>query len=363
MFRTTTLPLLALCVILFASTTAVAELSVVVPNDLVDFEGDTSGPSDFAGVAFRLQFLYEADDFGALSEPGKIISLVLRPDESLSSPQEVIYDDLKISLSTTDRQFDDLDFVFEDNIGLDETVVFDGEVLVSTEAIGPEFGPKEFDYRYDFTTPFTYDPTQGNLLMDVVSFSGQDIAQIDDQDSTMIGVFSPDPLGEEGEILNAGLVVKFLFQEAGIPGDFDSNGVLEANDIDLLSAEVRAGSNTPSFDLNDDNLVNNGDRTVWVNELKQTYFGDADLNGEFNSGDFVIVFQAGEYEDGVAGNSGWATGDWDGDTEFASGDFVVAFQAGGFEQGPRAAVAAVPEPASWVLLSLALLMTFHRRRR
>ena len=55
--------------------------------------------------------------------------------------------------------------------------------------------------------------------------------------------------------------------------------------------------------------------------------------------------------------------DWDGNADFDSGDFVVAFQAGGFEQGPRAAVAAVPEPASWVLLSIALLMAVHRRRR
>ena len=363
MYRATTLSSLALCVILFASATAVAELSVVVPNDLVDFEGNASTPPDFGGTPFRLQFLYEADQFGALTEPSDIIGLVLRPDESLTSPQEVIYDDLKISLSTTDREFEDLDFVFEENIGLDEKVVLDGEVLVATEATGPEFGPRDFDYRYDFTTPFTYDPSQGNLLMDVVSFSGQDIAALDDQDSTMIAVYTADPLGEEGEILGAGLVAMFLFDEGGIAGDFDGNGVLEANDIDLLSAEVRGGNNPPSFDLNGDNLVNSGDRNVWVNELKKTYFGDADLNGEFNSGDFVAVFQAGEYEDGVAGNSSWSTGDWDGNADFDSGDFVVAFQAGGFEQGPRAAVPAVPEPASWVLLSIALLMAVHRRRR
>ena len=80
---------------------------------------------------------------------------------------------------------------------------------------------------------------------------------------------------------------------------------------------------------------------------KQTYFGDADLDGDFDSNDFVAVFAAGQYEDVLVGNSTWATGDWNGDAEFGSGDMVFAFQFGGYELGPRAAAAVVPEPGSW----------------
>lgn len=58
--------------------------------------------------------------------------------------------------------------------------------------------------------------------------------------------------------------------------------------------------------------------------------GDANLNGIFNSEDFVIVFQAGEYEDGIAGNSGWAEGDWNCDGDFSSSDMVLAFVNGGY---------------------------------
>ena len=56
--------------------------------------------------------------------------------------------------------------------------------------------------------------------------------------------------------------------------------------------------------------------------------GDANRDGVFNSSDLVQVFQAGEYEDGIAGNSTWEEGDWDNDQEFTTTDLVVAFQAG-----------------------------------
>jgi hypothetical protein len=94
-----------------------------------------------------------------------------------------------------------------------------------------------------------------------------------------------------------------------------------------------------------------------------TFFGDSDLDLEFNTGDLVAVFQAGQFEDGVANNSTWATGDWDGDGEFGSGDFILAFQEGGFEQGPRAAVSAVPEPNAALLAVIAAIGLMRRARR
>ncbi len=148
--------------------------------------------------------------------------------------------------------------------------------------------------------------------------------------------------------------------DTGVRGDFDQNGVLDANDINLLSAEVKAGTNLPEYDLNDDQFVNDADRDIWVEELKFTYYGDATLDGQFSTDDMVTVFQAGEYEDGVEGNSLWQTGDWTGDMEFDTSDMVLAFQKGGFELGPRAAVASVPEPSAAWLLALGLL-AFVRR--
>ena len=96
-----------------------------------------------------------------------------------------------------------------------------------------------------------------------------------------------------------------------------------------------------------------------MHELAKTWFGDADLNGEFNSTDFVQVFQRGKYEtDSIAG---WADGDWNGDGVFDSGDFVIAFQDGGYEQGPRTDAVTVPKPGSVVLMIIGMLAVLRTR--
>ena len=70
--------------------------------------------------------------------------------------------------------------------------------------------------------------------------------------------------------------------------------------------------------------------------------GDANLDGRFDSLDFVQAFQQGQYEDDVVGNSTWTAGDWNQDGEFDSHDFVFAFQQGTYETAaPLESVAGV----------------------
>jgi hypothetical protein len=143
----------------------------------------------------------------------------------------------------------------------------------------------------------------------------------------------------------------------GLPGDFNGDGILDAADIDQLSEQVRLHANDSLYDLNDDSLVNDLDRQVWVHDLKQTHFGDADLNGSFDSADLVQVLASGEYEDGVELNSTWITGDWDGDGDFTSGDLVMAMADGGYKAG----AAAVPEPSGIMLAMTAAALVAIRR--
>jgi hypothetical protein len=97
--------------------------------------------------------------------------------------------------------------------------------------------------------------------------------------------------------------------------------------------------------------------------LKGTYFGDANLDGEFDTADLINAFTAGEYEDTIAGNSRWSTGDWNADFDFSTSDLVLAFQQGGYEQGPRASVSSVPEPSTALLVAFAAILTVPRTRR
>jgi hypothetical protein len=145
---------------------------------------------------------------------------------------------------------------------------------------------------------------------------------------------------------------------AVLTGDFDQSGVLDAPDINALTNAV-LGNFDPTFDLNSDSLVNTDDINVWVKDLYNSWIGDANLNGEFNSSDLVDVLAAGTYEVNI--DSVWTTGDFNGDRRTDSSDLVAALADGGYEAGPRAAVAAVPEPAGWILF-VCVLAVFSRRR-
>jgi hypothetical protein len=144
-------------------------------------------------------------------------------------------------------------------------------------------------------------------------------------------------------------------------GDFNGNGSLDAQDIDMLTDQIVGALNSPLSDLNGDSQVDLLDHRQWVVSLKNTWYGDADLNGELNTGDMVAVFQAGEYEDLVPLNSRWSTGDWNGDKEFNTTDLVTAFQDGGFERGPRQAAVLVPEPTAFLMFALGALIASHIR--
>lgn len=152
----------------------------------------------------------------------------------------------------------------------------------------------------------------------------------------------------------------FIDTNAGVAGDFNADGQLTVLDINDLTTQSAGGTNPAKYDLTGDAAVNNADVQRWVKDLKKSWIGDADLNGEFNSSDLVAVLAAGKYEVDTA--SVWADGDFNGDGRTNSGDLIAALSDGGYEQGPRAAVSAVPEPATG-FAGLALLALAARKVR
>ena len=134
------------------------------------------------------------------------------------------------------------------------------------------------------------------------------------------------------------------------PGDFNSDGDLSVEDVDLLIAQIISGGSESLFDLNQDSVLDRHDLDVWITSIKSSWFGDANLDGQFSSSDLVQVFTAGKYE--TNNRASWSEGDWNGDGVFGSSDIVKAIVDGGYEKGPRTDAMAVPEPGGWLLLIL-----------
>ena len=112
--------------------------------------------------------------------------------------------------------------------------------------------------------------------------------------------------------------------------DFNANGQVDGQDIDLLCGQIRLAEFDPRFDLNADSLIDHADFERLIQDVLETGPGDANLDGQFDSSDLVHVFQEGIYEDDVEFNAGWSQGDWNCDGDFTSRDLVEAFQHGGY---------------------------------
>ena len=130
-------------------------------------------------------------------------------------------------------------------------------------------------------------------------------------------------------------------------GDFDANEVLDASDVEMLSTRIRGELAQTwlldeMFDISDDATVDEHDLAYWVHDVKQTWIGDGDLDGEFNSDDLIRALAANTYEQDV--DATWLTGDFNASGRFDSLNLMDALDDGGYEKGPRRAMNAVPEP-------------------
>jgi hypothetical protein len=96
----------------------------------------------------------------AFEGPTQITSLTFFYAEQFGGPTTMLPGNYQISLSTTTRAVDGLSTDLSSNIGQNDTVIFSGNLG------GVNTSPS---VTISMARPFTYDPRQGNLLLNVVA--------------------------------------------------------------------------------------------------------------------------------------------------------------------------------------------------
>lgn len=153
----------------------------VVPKGMDNTEGAVSGPGDFQGIGFRVQYLFPASEFAGLpSDQRWITSFLLRPDGQQDAPRTVVYPHITLKMSTTAFTPDTMSPTFDTNVGADVITVYDGPLTLQSTAAGVAQTPHAFEFLFPLAQPFYYDPAKGNLLFDAVAPQGFSPSQFED---------------------------------------------------------------------------------------------------------------------------------------------------------------------------------------
>src|SRR6516162_2179146 len=155
--------------IFLASVYFSSAVELIVPNTLV--EGGTNA-YPFWFTPCHYQQSYDASHFSLIgTNGGYITSVAFRGGGNTTS---FVYA-MTVSLSTTPLPTNTassnlLHSSFADNVGPDNTVVFSSNWKM--RVFPPRDGLLQFQFVIPFSTPFFYNPTNGNLLLDIVITNG-----------------------------------------------------------------------------------------------------------------------------------------------------------------------------------------------
>lgn len=166
----------------------------------------------------RWQQVYDARDFRSIPAEGAFVTKInfrgfVPYGDTLSNVQ--------IHLSTTMRAPDSLSPVFASNIGLDETRVFSGPLTIEQDTSLP------YRFGIHLMSPFYYNPTLGNLLLDIRNYRGTRLPPFPPSyelvtdtsfGDTVSAVISYDVNSPQGDAITAGLLTIFTTMPIPEPG-------------------------------------------------------------------------------------------------------------------------------------------------
>ena len=180
-------------------------------------------------------------------------------------------------------------------------------------------------FRYD--TGWAGGDFNGDGLTDVSDFNlwnaNRDFAALGSSSSTVrTSELETEPAASEpGGVFrntegNDGTSAADSILEGSLPGDLDDNSVVDAADINMLASAIRNANTDPLYDLNTDGAVSDKDMTYLVEQILETKYGDADLDGTIDQTDYA-AWQDHRFQM----DTGWETGDFNGDGVTDVSDF------------------------------------------
>ncbi len=226
--------------------------------------------------------------------PNTFFTISAAPEKQLAPA--VTFDGEHFLVAWEDKR--DAEIYFDERTDIYGTrITMDGEVL-------------DFDGNGDGGIPMTSTPQPEN-----------DPALITSGGTTLFGVSTFMSQPEYGAyrlgVVRTGAV---------IPGDFNGDQVVNADDIDMLCAEMNGGGNASQFDLTGDGFVDIQDMDELVLNILGTLYGDANLDLRVDGLDF-LAWNANRFQPG-----GWAAGDFNCDGLVDGQDFLV-WNANKFQSG------------------------------
>lgn len=265
-----------------ASAIARAQLNIVVPPEYESTEAP-DGQASFAtgfGDGYRLMGVIDASFFASLPTTHRTMTgWYMRPDGVLGNSNSVSWPNLKVTMSTTSATAGMMSNEFDENVAPDATVVYDGPIAFTTANLGPTGGPREFDIAFEFETPFHYDPSAGNLLMDwdvggPAGWVGDDRVDVDPRFQWISNTSRHSPVANAVDTGTA--VMSFAFGPT-LTADFDGSGSVDADDLPVWESAFAA---TGDADANGDGVSDGHDFLLWQRQYGMSDFPAADGNGD-----------------------------------------------------------------------------------
>ncbi|MBL8753497.1 MAG: PKD domain-containing protein [Planctomycetes bacterium] len=260
-----------LAVVALASV-ASAQLSLVVPNGLAATEGNSSTayPWQRTTAVIHVQYCYDSTHFTnqGITYPIIVNNLKWRANSSTTATTGGTYSNVTIDMSTSPLDQALQTTTFANNHGANLATVYAGSVVVAPTASVPAGTPNS--YYVDLPiAPFLYDPTQGDLVVDMRfpagSWVGGTAAIVDCQTtgslvSRMYNLTSDTaPTGTVQQ--NVGVTMEVGYAPAsGLYSNFTANvtsgaSPLSVNFTDQTYSSAPGGVTSWAWDFDGDNVV------------------------------------------------------------------------------------------------------------